>query len=167
MTHHQYQISVDLGPDISVPFCLCDGTQTANAATPPGSKPLAHTFTNCCDPSGVEFTLEPARGLHRHLESTHAKVRSASIRSDISHHPLKDRCTHDPGGVTAISHGSKTRGSIAPHSIYDPGGVAAAFRVRDRSEKPGVASSPRGLAADSPTVLHLSTGTHNTSTGSV
>jgi|GEM_PF-2196439 len=51
---------------------------------------------------------------------------------------------------------------VAPESqctTTTPEGSQRVFRVRDSSGKPGAPSSARGLAADSPTALHLNAGT--------
>ena len=46
-----------------------------------------------------------------------------------------------------------------PHSVTTSKGSQPVFRVRDSSGKPTGLSSGRGLAADSPTALHLNAGT--------
>lgn len=54
-----------------------------------------------------------------------------------------------------------------PHAMTTLKGSQPEFCVRDRSGKPAADERRRGLAADSPTRLHLSRGTPNTSTSSV
>jgi hypothetical protein len=63
-----------------------------------------------------------------------------------------------PEGSQQLAPGRRPGVHTPPTAFTTPEGSEHAFRVRDRSEKPGVASSPRGLAADSPTVS-LRTGT--------
>ena len=55
--------------------------------------------------------------------------------------------------------GSQPVDQKRPHATTTPEGSQPEFRVRDSSGKPGAASSPRGLVANSPTALHLNAGT--------
>ena len=73
--------------------------------------------------------------------------------------PSGSNATINTATLRLTPKGSQPLEKERPHAMTTLKGSQPEFRVRDRSGKPGAASSPRGLEADSPTALLLSAGT--------